>query len=122
MVLLTQVEKVIIGLGKGKIGFRKADKLGLRTYEEALALNKYAGIYQRQRKGGKKYWRRLHWYKKNNPQTEDQQAWRGVFAQAITEWQALDPATKLAWAVKGKREKLPGYHKHIKEYLKLHRL
>lgn len=64
----------------------------------------------------------MKFYRPTNPQTEPQQAWRGVFADGKTAWDALDPETKEQYRLKGRKLKMTGYNFHQSEYLKANRL
>lgn len=64
----------------------------------------------------------LAYYQPTNPQTETQQAWRAVFAAAVSAWQALTDSERKAWRVRGSRQAKLGYSMFLTRYLEAHRL
>ena len=102
----------------GRLGYTKEDRLGNRTYWEALETNPYAGIYRRHRIKGKMTIDKMPFYKPTNMQTEKQQAWRAKMAQAVAFWFTLSPAEKRFYELWGRKYKIGGYHKFLSEYLK----
>lgn len=104
---------------RGRFGYTKADRLGERTYEEALAENPYAGIYRRRRIKGKLKIQQVPFYTPSNPQTEIQQAWRAKFAQAVAGWQSLSNEEKNFWRKYGRIYKMTGMNKYISQHIYL---
>jgi hypothetical protein len=64
----------------------------------------------------------MAYYRPANPQTETQQAWRAVFADAVAAWQALSEEEKQAWRRKGTRRSKMGYSLFLSRYLDGHKL
>jgi hypothetical protein len=65
-----------------------------------------------------KHWRAvLPYYYPYNPQTETQQAWRGVFADAIGNWQGFDNQTKGHYNALKYPNVMSGYNRYIRFYL-----
>ena len=64
----------------------------------------------------------LPYYQPTNRQTETQQAWRGVFADAVAAWQALPDSDKRKWRKKGTRRSKMGYTLFLSRYLDEHKL
>lgn len=64
----------------------------------------------------------MAYYQPANPQTEDQQAWRSVFADAVAAWQALPESEKKVWRTKGIRRSKMGYSLFLSRYLDEHKL
>jgi hypothetical protein len=79
-----------------------------------------SGIYQRRPRQGGQIIVKMRHYWPNNPQYEDQQAWRGVFADAVSAWQALTTEQKLEWKKKKWPRKMTGYNRFLRAYLKTH--
>ncbi len=121
MVVLNNKERLMIGLGVGRFGYTQADRLGLRTYEEALAENPYAGIYQTRRNFKGRYHVRMKFYVPYNPQTETQQAWRQKFKDAVDAYRVLDSVQLEYHRKRGLRYKMTAYNSFISTYLKLHK-
>lgn len=75
------------------------------------------GIYQmRMHKDGKKPIR-MKFYEPTNPQTEDQQANRNKFADAMAAWQALTSEEKAPYYTQAKRVQMLGHNLYIKRYM-----
>jgi len=55
-----------------------------------------------------------------NPQTELQQAWRGVFADGVEAWQLLTTEQKLMWRQKKYPRNMTGFCRFMRQYLKSH--
>lgn len=121
MVVLNNKERLVIGLGVGRMGYTQADRLGLRTYAEALAQNPWSGIYQTRRKYGKRFHVRMRFYVPYNPQTVLQQAWRQKFKDAVSAFRVLDSVQLEYHRKRGMRYKMTAYNSFISEYLKLHK-
>jgi len=64
---------------------------------------------------------RMVYYQPTNRQTEAQQAWRAVFAAAVSAWQALSASERQAWRVRGSRRAKMGYSMFLTQYLEQHR-
>jgi hypothetical protein len=62
------------------------------------------------------------YYRPFNPQTETQQAWRSVFANAVAAWQALPESEKKVWRAKGIRRSKMGYSLFLSRYLDQHKI
>jgi len=54
----------------------------------------------------------------DNPQLENQQIWRGTFADAIAAWQALTSQQKREYNIIAIRRSRTGYNYFISQYLK----
>lgn len=80
----------------------------------------YAGIYQKLHLNGKTYISRKKFNWGSNPQTELQQTWRGVLADAVAEWQSFDSAVKLSYNQRAKNLTMSGYNLFLREYLYAH--
>ena len=65
---------------------------------------------------------KMAYYRPTNPQTEDQQAWRSIFADAVAAWQALTDAERDEWHAKGKKRRKMGYSMFLTDYLITHKL
>lgn len=122
MVKLNQQERILFFNGRKRFGWRSIDKSGERTYEEAQLANPYAGFYRIRKINGKKVYDRLKFYKPTNPQTESQQAWRGVFATGIEAWYALPDDQKRIWKMRGNKKQMTGKNAFMSDYLTTHRL
>lgn len=120
MVVITSPDKILGPSMRGRFGFTKADRLGSRTYADALAANPYSGIYQQRRRKGGPIIVREKFYWPANPQTEDQQAWRAVFAAGVEAYHALGPEDLKKWRKKGAKYHMTGYNKFLSEYLRSH--
>lgn len=118
MVILTPQKEIFVFRGRGRLGFTKADRLGLRTYAEALATNPFAGVYQRKitRKGKKTS--QMNWRYGGNPRTPAQQAWRAFFTAGVSAYHSLTTAQKLYYKKVGAKYKMTGYNKFLSYWLK----
>lgn len=122
MAIVDQKTKILTGKGVGRFGFRQADRLGQRTYNEALLTNPYAGIFQRRKYGKKKMIVQEKFYWPANPQTEAQQAWRAVFSAGVFAYHALSPEALEYYRLRGAKYHMTGYNKFLSDYLKEHQL
>lgn len=91
--------------------------------------NEACGVYQqrRRRAGNYENWhiadpKPLDFFQKPawpiNPQYENQQIWRGSFADAVAAWQALTAEQKMAYNRAATKMSRCGYHLFISKYLK----
>lgn len=78
----------------------------------------FRGIYQRQPTASGQIVRKLKLYEPTNPQTETQQAWRGVFADAVAAWQSLTDEEKKEYSDLHYPTRMSGYNRFISKYLK----
>jgi len=84
--------------------------------------SRYSGIYSKKYYYGTPYISKMKFYRPTNPQTELQQAWRAVFAEAKSAWSVLSDQTKEIYRLKGQKKKMTGMNLYISEYLNSHRL
>ena len=60
-------------------------------------------------------------YVQTNPQTEPQQSWRGLFAEAVASWQDLPAVSKASWKEyqdhRRRRPVMDGYNLYISKWL-----
>jgi hypothetical protein len=61
-------------------------------------------------------------YVPTNNKKEKQQQWRGIFADAITAWQALSTSEKEAFRIKSSGKHMSGYNVFLHEYMITHRI
>lgn len=66
------------------------------------------------------YYVQMRTYRPTNPQTEEQQENRTLFAQAIEAWQDLTTEQKANYNQKASRYSRTGYNFFISEYMKTH--
>lgn len=79
--------------------------------------NQHAGIYQsRPRNTGRIFVKMRHYFPRNY-KTETQQAWRGVFAEAVAGWQQLSLEQKKEWREKKWPRHMSGYNRYLRYYL-----
>ena len=78
------------------------------------------GIYQIRVRKGKQIIVKEKFYVPTNPQTEGQQAWRQIFADAIAGWQALTSEQKAVYNINAKYKPYSGYNLYLREYLQSH--
>lgn len=83
-------------------------------------LNDKAGYYQiRHMKKGRGIVKCRHYW--NPPHTTEKAlAWKAVFAQAVSAWQALDPEQKEVYNNMRYQKGQTGYSRFLTQYLKLH--
>jgi hypothetical protein len=105
---------------RGKFGYTKADKLGLRTYEQALATNPHAGFFRVARIKGKKVVQQMKFYKPPCPFTPAQKIYQDKFAQAVIAYRLLSPDEKRKYKIWGSKYHMTEYNKFISEYMKTH--
>ena len=117
------IDPVELGLGeevRGTIG--ASSKYGDREYGnfEYGAGGDVGGVYRVRSYNGRRIQERMNYYTPANPQTESQQAWRAVFASAVSAWQGLSENAKEAYRVLAKYKPLSGFNLFVKEYLLSH--
>lgn len=66
------------------------------------------------------YYVQMRTYRPTNPQTEDQQENRGVFADAVSAWQSLTTEQKANYNTIASRFSRTGYNYFISEYMQSH--
>ncbi len=105
----------------GKLG--KPSGLGHFTlgWSELGEINMALGVYQRRRtkQGKKSIHMRYTWPK--NPQTQKQQDWRQIFADAMDAWKNLTDAEKEVYNNARYPEGMNGHNRFVREYLQEHR-
>jgi len=62
----------------------------------------------------------MDYYTPTNPRTDEQQAWRAVFAAGIAAWHALSDTEKEEWIQKARKKRMVGQHLFQSVYLKTH--
>jgi len=120
MVVIKDYRRVIGPRMRGRFGFSQADRLHLRSYADALAVNPHAGIYQQRRRKGGSITVREKFYWPANPRTDTQQAWRAVFTAGVVAYHALSADDKKYWKKKGAKYHMTGYNKFLSEWLHSH--
>ncbi len=121
MVIVKSVEGLCSDDFCGKLGVSCGFGLALLGDTQFGDNNDRAGIYSHKvtRKG--KRISRMRSYVSTNPRFTNQQNWRGVFANGVIAWQALDTETKRAYNVLKYPTGLSGFNRFMKKYLKEHR-
>lgn len=121
MVIVEGVEKIMSLDARGKIGYTSGAGLARCGYSRCGASKRFGGIYQR--KKTLKGWRtsRMRVYNPINPQTETQQAWRSVFADAWVEYATLTSEQKLLLSKEARKYHLSGPQLFLRRYLLAHR-
>jgi len=69
---------------------------------------------------GKRVYARRY-VKPANPKTEDQEAHRSLFAEAMASWKHLSAEEKQVYKKKAKKRGRYGHNIYVKEYIKLHK-
>ncbi len=90
---------------------------GLNIFADVILLS---GIYRTDNVTGITRHYREPFYITRNPRYESQQAWRGVFADAVAAWQALTSEQKSQYNKNAVGKGLSGYNLFLKEYLRSH--
>jgi hypothetical protein len=90
---------------------------GVNLYGDILLLS---GIYKKHNLWHGKRDFRVRYYITRDPKTEAQQAWRGVFADAVAYWQGLTEEEKNQYNIRVKGRHMSGYNLCLQEYLKSH--
>jgi hypothetical protein len=90
---------------------------GVDRYGDAFILS---GIYRTDSVKGYLTYYREPYYIPKNPRTAAQQAWRSVFAGAVSAWHELTPEEKAAYNENAKGKRMSGYNLFIREYLLSH--
>jgi len=80
----------------------------------------FAGIYRTDNVTGITRYYREPYYITKNPRYAPQQAWRGIFADAVLAWQGLTAPEKAVYNIKAKGKRMSGYNFFLKEYLESH--
>jgi len=80
----------------------------------------FSGIFRTDNVTGKTKHYREPYYITKNPRYENQQNWRGVFADAIAAWQGLTQEQKNHYNDIAEGRKKSGYNLYLREYLLLH--
>ncbi len=75
------------------------------------------GIYQRRKENGRIFYVREEFYIPANPQSVPQQAWRTIFANGMTAWQALTQAEKNEYNKRANKLGMWGRNLFMKHYL-----
>lgn len=63
---------------------------------------------------------RMDYYTPTNPRTDEQQAWRAVFAEGIAAWHTLSDEEKEEWRQKAEKKRMVGQHLFQSVYLRTH--
>jgi hypothetical protein len=92
-------------------------RFGVDPYANILLLS---GIYRTDNVTGKTKYYREPFYITKNPRYAPQQAWRGIFADAVLAWQGLTTPEKAVYNIKAKGKRMSGYNLFLKEYLESH--
>ena len=79
----------------------------------------FSGIYRTDNVSGYTRYYREPYYITKNPRYEDQQAWRGTFADAISAWQDLTPEQQEVYNKRAKNKNFTGYNLCIKETIEV---
>jgi hypothetical protein len=90
---------------------------GVNNFADIILLS---GIYRTDNVTGKTKYYREPFYITKNPRTEVQQAWRGIFADAVAYWQGLTTPEKEVYNIRAKGRHMSGYNLCLQEYLKSH--
>jgi len=121
MTIVLGKDKLLSILPQGKIGTRKGVPSDRAHYADALARNKWAGIYQRKlTKQGKKISLMPHYYP-TNPRTPKQQAWRQIFVDGKEAWDNLTQTQKHSYNRRAIPLIFSGYNLFQREYLAMHK-
>jgi len=88
--------------------------LGSDILADAILLS---GIYRTDNVSGYTRYYREPYYITRNPRSTNQQAWRGIFADAVAGWEALTPEQKAVYNQRAKYKKMAGRNLFIREYL-----
>jgi len=64
---------------------------------------------------------RMVFYRPTNPQTVPQQAWRAVFAEAISTWRGLTDLERASYSKKARTRGMSGYNLFISNWLQSRR-
>lgn len=79
-----------------------------------------SGIYRTDNVTGKTRNYREPYYITKNPRKPAQQAWRGIFADAVLAWQGLTEEQQNQYNQRAKGKRFSGYNLFLKEYLLSH--
>lgn len=79
----------------------------------------YTAIYREQPLPEGRVTIREKYYVPYNPQTEEQQMWRAIFAAAVAYWQSLSMEEQIVWNKKKYPPHMTGYNRCISYFLKL---
>lgn len=77
----------------------------------------FYGIYQMRKCKEGKIPILMKFYSPSNPQTEDQQANRSNFANAVSGWQGLSESEKMSYNESAKFLNMSGYNLYIRRYM-----
>ena len=102
-----------------KVDFDEYGKIfyGKRFYGESRT---YEGIYQTRHYKGGKFTVKENFYTPTQTYHENRQVWRGVFADAVSAWQALSTSQKELYRIKSSGKHMSGYNVFLHEYLIQH--
>jgi len=101
----------------GQVGPYQKWLRGEITYDEALRMNKWSGIYRRGKVHGKRQWHLLPFYRPSNPQTLEQQYRRGLFRAGVILWQSLTNEEKAMYKKLGDAKQLNGFCFFMSEWM-----
>lgn len=79
-----------------------------------------AGFYQRRPRPTGQIIVRMKHYFPTNYQHEQQQVWRGVFADGVDAWKLLTAEQKLVYKQRKYPRHMGGFQRFMREYLKAH--
>jgi hypothetical protein len=128
MAIVTPIESPIAFTIRGKYGFgrgRGGSQYGHARYGLS---DEHAGIYSRKmygtgvslrpaKLGGRFAISRMKFYRPTNTQQENQQIWRGKFAEIIAAYQALSDDQRAILKRVAKQRGTSGYHLYISQSL-----
>lgn len=120
MVVLTGIKN---GLGiKVRKKLTGSSAYGVRGYGAFYygAGAQFHGIYRVRHRWGKVIQEKMPFYWPTNPQLPAQQAWRGIFTDAVAGWQGLTDEQKEVYNKKAVGKRMSGYNLFLSEYLFSH--
>lgn len=81
-------------------------------------IDEFNGIYQRRHDGERVFCVKQKWWVSKNPRTENQQANRTKFAEAIAAWHELTPEQQMLYNLQSKYKRKTGFNIFIAEQMR----
>lgn len=106
---------------RGKFGYSGGFGRIAFGYTRLGFYNWFCGIYQKKYFYGKPFISRSKFYRPTNPQTELQQAWRGVVASGWDEWNTFTAEKKEEYKKIGDSRRITGPNAFMSEWLNSHK-
>lgn len=117
MAFVKQIGSMPIIQARGKLGRPNGVGRFMFGWSKLGEFFEGAGYYRIDGRWGTQRVSKMRHYRPHNPQTSEQQSWRGTFADGVTAWKALSAGEKLAWNKRKNPPRMSGFCRFMREYL-----